>query len=107
MQLKAARDKNYKPNMSRIFDHFLLHTGGRGVLDSLEEKLHLSKSQMAPSRDTLYRFGNTSAASTWYIWSRVESMCGVQKGDRLLQLGSVYTSHPFLNCLICPSIAFP
>lgn len=57
------------------------------MLDSLEEALKLTPEQMAPSKDTLWRFGNTSAASTWYILSRIESSTGVQKGDRVWQLG--------------------
>ena len=53
------------PTMARAFEHFLLHTGGRGVLDVFESKLGLAPDQVAPSRATLHRFGNTSAASTW------------------------------------------
>ena len=64
-QVKALTLKGYSPNFSRAFEHFLLHTGGRGVIDELEEKLHLTAKQVQPSKDTLYRFGNTSAASTW------------------------------------------
>ncbi len=64
-QIKAARKRSYTPDFTKAFDHFLLHTGGRGVLDAVEEKLNLTKEHMAPARDTLYRFGNTSAASTW------------------------------------------
>ena len=87
LQLKCSRDKQYKPNFNLVFDHFLLHTGGRGVLDALEATLQLSKDHMQPSRDVLHKFGNTSAASTWYILSRVESTTGVAKNDRLWQLG--------------------
>ncbi len=64
-QVKAVTVKGYSPDFSRAFEHFLLHTGGRGVIDELEEKLRLTGKQVQPSKDTLYRFGNTSAASTW------------------------------------------
>ena len=64
-QVKVVTRKGYTPDFSRAFEHFLLHTGGRGVIDELEEKLHLTPTQVQPSKDTLYRFGNTSAASTW------------------------------------------
>ncbi len=63
--MKAVTVKGYSPDFSRAFEHFLLHTGGRGVIDELEEKLRLTGKQVQPSKDTLYRFGNTSAASTW------------------------------------------
>ena len=33
------------------------------------------------------RFGNTSAASTWYILGCIESSAGVKKGDKIWQLG--------------------
>jgi 3-ketoacyl-CoA synthase len=65
LQLKAARKASYVPDFKLAFDHFLLHTGGRGVLDSVQEELRLTKDNMAPARETLWRFGNTSAASTW------------------------------------------
>ena len=64
-QVKVAIRKGHSPDFSRAFEHYLLHTGGRGVIDELEEKLHLTPKQVQPSKDTLYRFGNTSAASTW------------------------------------------
>ena len=80
-------DRTYVPDFSRAFDHFLLHTGGRGVIEALEQTLKLSNEQVQPSKDTLWRFGNTSAASTWYILSRIESTTGIRKGDRVWQLG--------------------
>ena len=66
VQIKAWRDPSYKPDFQTCFDHFLLHTGGRGILDQLQKSLKLSDQVMTPSREVLKRFGNTSAASTWY-----------------------------------------
>ena len=80
-------DKSYSPSWNQAFEHFLLHTGGRGVIDDLEESLRLSPKQAQPSKDTLERFGNTSAASTWYILARIESLGLIKKGDRIWQLG--------------------
>lgn len=40
-----------------------------------------------PSRDVLWRFGNTSAASTFYILSHIEHNSNMRKGDRVFQLG--------------------
>lgn len=87
LQAKCIVQPSYIPDFGRAFDHFLLHTGGRGVLEALEEALRLSPKQMQPSKDTLFTFGNTSAASTWYILAKVESSVGVKKGDRFWQLG--------------------
>ena len=54
------------PNFRRAFERFLLHTGGRGVIESIQEGLSLSSEDCQASYDTLHRFGNTSAASTWW-----------------------------------------
>jgi 3-ketoacyl-CoA synthase len=84
-------DRKFKPDFSKVFDHFLLHTGGRGVIDELEASLQLNAKQAEPSKDTLWRFGNTSAASTWYILGRIESTTGLRKGELVWQLGWVST----------------
>jgi 3-ketoacyl-CoA synthase len=65
LQLKAATNPKYVPDFKLAFEHFLLHPGGRGVLDSVEQELRLNETNMKPARETLYRFGNVSAASTW------------------------------------------
>jgi hypothetical protein len=49
--------------------------------------LGLSKDDISASRETLQRFGNTSAASTFYTLAHRETLGGVKKGDRLWQLG--------------------
>lgn len=61
-------NKGYTPKFNNAFEHFLLHTGGRAVIDEMEEKLSLTAAQCQPSKDALYRFGNTSAASTWCVF---------------------------------------
>jgi 3-ketoacyl-CoA synthase len=85
--VKCARDKAYAPDFSKAFAHFLLHTGGRGVIDELEAALNLSPALAQPSKDTLERFGNTSAASTWYILANLEHAGSIKKGDKIWQLG--------------------
>ena len=66
MQVKYLMDRTYVPQFNAAFDHYLMHTGGRGVLDALtKEPLNLSEKQLSASRQTLSKFGNTSAASTW------------------------------------------
>lgn len=67
VQVKAVMNKAYVPKFNNAFEHFLLHTGGRAVIDEMEEKLSLTPAQCQPSKDALYRFGNTSAASTWCV----------------------------------------
>ncbi|CAK0731645.1 hypothetical protein CVIRNUC_000023 [Coccomyxa viridis] len=75
------------PNMNQVFKHLLLYTGGRGVLDAMQQQLRLSDAQMVPSRETLFRFGNTSSASTWYTLANIEQKKGVTQGDKIFQVG--------------------
>lgn len=69
-------NKLYTPDFTKAFDHFVLHTGGQAVLDALQKALGLSDAAMAPSRDTLHRYGNTSSASTWYTLAHCEAGVG-------------------------------
>ncbi|KAG6430826.1 hypothetical protein SASPL_108899 [Salvia splendens] len=66
-KLQKMKVKPYVPDFKLAFEHFCIHTGRRGVLDELEKNLNLSKWDMEPSRMTLYRFGNTSSSSLWYV----------------------------------------
>lgn len=84
---KAARDPKYVPRFGKGFQHLLLHTGGPAILEAMAGTLGLSKEEIAASRETLQRFGNTSAASTFYTLAHRETIGGVKKGDRLWQLG--------------------
>ena len=59
--------KLYKPSFNTSFDHFCIHTGGRGMLDCMEKQLGLSPAHLQPSRETLKRYGNTSSSSIWYL----------------------------------------
>ena len=54
-QVLRVRCKAYLPDFSLAFEHFCIHTGGRGVLDELEKQLKLSPEHMAPSRAALWR----------------------------------------------------
>lgn len=65
-QIKYLVQADYIPKFNAAFQHFALHTGGRAVLDGFARApLSLSEGQLEHSRQTLYKFGNTSAASTW------------------------------------------
>lgn len=81
---RAAADRTRTPDFTTAFDTFLLHTGGRGVLDSLQKALSLNDTAMRHSRAALARFGNTSAASLWYVLAHVEAFSGVRRGQRFL-----------------------
>jgi 3-ketoacyl-CoA synthase len=77
----------YIPDFKLAFEHFCIHTGGRGVIDAIEKQLELLPENAAPSRETLYRYGNVSSASVWYVLSNIETKRGVKKGERVWQIG--------------------
>ncbi|KAI8465507.1 MAG: FAE1/Type III polyketide synthase-like protein-domain-containing protein [Monoraphidium minutum] len=77
----------YTPDFKRAFEHMCIHTGGRGVIDTIEKELALPLKYVEPSRAALYQFGNTSSTSIWYILAYLEHHGRVAKGDRVWQLG--------------------
>ncbi|CAM8922396.1 unnamed protein product [Rhodiola kirilowii] len=85
-RLFMSGKKAYAPNLKGQFDHFLPHVGGKMVLDALEKKLGMNKTQIEASRMTLYRFGNTSSSSIWYELAYVEAKGRVGINDRVWQI---------------------
>ncbi|DBA86074.1 TPA: Protein Nef [Trebouxia sp. C0004] len=78
--------KGYIPDFKLAFEHFCIHTGGRGVIEEIEKQLQLAPDNVQPSKDTLFRYGNTSSSSIWYVLSNIESKHGIRKGDRIWQI---------------------
>ena len=79
--------KSYTPDFGLAFQHVCIHTGGRAVIDAIEGQLNLSREMVEPSRAGLYRFGNISSSSIWYVLAYIESYKGLKKGDKVWQLG--------------------
>ncbi|XP_063933997.1 uncharacterized protein LOC135145791 [Zophobas morio] len=80
------RVKPYMPNFRSAVQHFCIHTGGRAVIDTLEEVLKLTEYDCEPSRYALDRFGNTSSASIWYELEFIETAGRVKRHDRVWQI---------------------
>jgi 3-ketoacyl-CoA synthase len=57
--------KSYIPDFRLAFDHICIHTGGRAVIEEIEKQLSLSAKHVNPSKETLFRYGNTSSSSIW------------------------------------------
>jgi predicted naringenin-chalcone synthase len=56
----------YVPDFKKAIRHFCIHAGGRAVIDGIEKSLGLDRVHTAPSRATLFHWGNTSSSSIWY-----------------------------------------
>jgi predicted naringenin-chalcone synthase len=48
-------------------DHWIVHPGGRGIIDGVQNGLGLSDADVAISRDVLARFGNMGTPSSFYV----------------------------------------
>ena len=84
--LKTPDLPPYVPDFHRAFNHFCIHTGGRAVIDVMQEALKLTNYDIQPSRYTLRRYGNTSSASVWYELKFVENDGRMRRGDRVWQI---------------------
>lgn len=76
----------YVPDFHRAFDHFCIHTGGRAVIDVMQDALKLTDYDILPSRYVLRRYGNTSSASVWYELKFAENDGRLKRGDRVWQI---------------------
>lgn len=82
----CACKKVYTPDFSRCVDFYCVHAGGRGVLDGVEKNLRLTPRHLEPSRQTLYRYGNTSSSSIWYEMEYICEHMDLKPGQRVLQV---------------------
>ncbi|KAL9266666.1 3-ketoacyl-CoA synthase 2-like protein, partial [Drosera capensis] len=56
------------------------------VLDGLQKSLNMTDSDIEASRMTLYRFGNISSSSIWYVMAYGEAKGRIKKGHHVWQL---------------------
>jgi predicted naringenin-chalcone synthase len=61
--------------------HWVLHPGGRAILDSLQTGLQLSDEDMLPSRDVLRKYGNMSSPSILFVMKELLATRKVQKDE--------------------------
>lgn len=97
-----SKMKVYTPNFKLAFEHFCIHTGGKAVQDEIQKVLELSDWQLEPSRMTLYRYGNTSSSSVWYVLAYCEAKGRIKKGDRIWQIafGSGFKCNTAVWCAL-------
>jgi len=70
--------------------HWLVHPGGRAILDSVQEGVGLDDEDMAVSRDVLDRYGNMGTPSSFYVLHETI----VQRRPRPGDLGLMITIGP-------------
>jgi predicted naringenin-chalcone synthase len=78
--------------------HFLLHPGGRRVLDGLAQCLGLPEERLSVSRAILREYGNLSSASVLFILDHFLTMKKAQAGERglLLAFGPGFSAESVL-----------
>jgi 3-hydroxy-3-methylglutaryl CoA synthase len=87
LQVFKMKVGSYIPDFKLAFDHFCIHTGGRAVIDEIEKQLQLPPHLVAPSKESLHRYGNTSSSAVWYIMAQIETNGGVRAGEKIWQIG--------------------
>jgi len=88
--LSKLTKRPYTPQFIPSFAQIAIHTGGKDIVSAVQKGLNLSEHEIAPTRQTLSMYGNTSSASTWYILDVIEKNQDkffVKKGGLIWQLG--------------------
>ena len=65
----------------RDVDHFLLHPGGRKIIEAFEETLDLDADALAVSREVLREYGNLSSATVLFILEEALRRQVAEPGD--------------------------
>ena len=71
-------------------DHWLVHPGGRRIIESVQEALELSREDVAASYDVLAEHGNMGTPSIFYVMNRAVELRRPQAGE----LGLMVTVGP-------------
>ena len=67
-------------------DHWLVHPGGRGILEGVQKGLSLSDEDVEISYDVLADYGNMGTPSSFYVLKRTEEQRRPQAGERGLMI---------------------
>lgn len=57
------------------------------MLKGIQQGMKLPARTMIPSFAALSYYGNTSSSTTWYSMTYLESLVGIKKGERIMQIG--------------------
>ncbi|HMJ01565.1 MAG TPA: 3-oxoacyl-[acyl-carrier-protein] synthase III C-terminal domain-containing protein [Conexibacter sp.] len=67
-------------------DHWIVHPGGRGIIDGVQKGLSLSDEDVAISRDVLARYGNMGTPTSFYVLRETVAQRKPQPGERGLMV---------------------
>ncbi len=98
-QAAVDLDEFLRPHSLGISDisAWLLHPGGRKVLEAYEHALHLDCGQTRFSRETLRDYGNMSSVTVLFVLDRFLRQCPETRGTFLLSaLGPGFSSESIL-----------
>lgn len=99
---KKIPKKQAIPNFKTVIDHFCIHTGGRAVIDRVQESLSLTDQDVLPSRTILQKNGNTSSSSIWYELKFIQESGRLRRNQRIwmIAFGSGFKCNSIiLKCL--------
>ena len=63
-------------------DHWVVHPGGRRIIESVQETLELSREEVAVSYDVLANHGNVGTPSIFYVLKKTIEQRAPQAGER-------------------------
>ncbi len=67
-------------------DHWIVHPGGRGIIDGVQKGLGLSDEDVAIARDVLARYGNMGTPTSFYVLRETVARRQPQPGERGLMV---------------------
>ncbi|MCA6078399.1 type III polyketide synthase [Fulvivirga sedimenti] len=79
----------WEESNQREFDYYILHPGGKRILQVLEEKLGIGASENHFSRQVLKKFGNMSSATILFVLEALWNS-GAMKNDQYNVLGLAF-----------------
>jgi 3,5-dihydroxyphenylacetyl-CoA synthase len=67
-------------------DHWLVHPGGRRIIESIQEALGLSREQVADSYEVLSEHGNIGTPAIFYVMKTMLDRCSPKRGEHALMV---------------------
>jgi alkylresorcinol/alkylpyrone synthase len=86
LQIKSLVPKEWAP-VPALVEHWLIHPGGKSILDRVQESLELDPQQLCDSRDVLKTYGNMSSATIVFVLQKLLQSGKYKEGQSVAMLG--------------------